>query len=88
MSLGVLLMGLGVVVAGAAGLVLPEGRRVGALFALVIGGGVGLATLGIGAVTSEPREPSEFVFFLGSVLGFLAVCAGVWVARRRGPGAT
>ena len=81
--LAIVLMGLGATVAGAAGVSLPDGQRMGALFSLIAGAGVGLATVGIGALTDVRKEPSEFVFFLGSVLGFLTVCATVWVIRRR-----
>jgi hypothetical protein len=82
-TLAVVLMGLGGVVAGAAGVSLPEGQRLGALFSLIAGAGVGLVTLGIGALTDERKEPTEFVFFLGSLLGFLTVCGTVWLVRRR-----
>jgi Na+/proline symporter len=82
-TLGVIFMGFGVLVAGALGIALPEGQRLGALFTLIAGGGVGLIVLGVGALTSEPREPSEFTFFVGSVLGFLTVCATSWIVRRR-----
>jgi hypothetical protein len=82
-SLGVVLMGLGGVVAGVAAISLPPGKRLGAFSALIVGAGVGLATLGLGALTDERREPSEFVFFLGSLLGFLTVCGFVWFVRSR-----
>lgn len=82
-TLGVILMGLGVLVSGLLGISLPEGQRLGALFALVAGGGVGLVVLGIGALVSTPREPTEFTFFVGALLGFLTVCASAWVVRRR-----
>lgn len=82
-TLAIVLMGLGAVVAGAAGVSLPDGQRMGALFSLIAGAGVGLATVGIGALTDVRREPSEFVFFLGAVLGFLTVCATVVVISRR-----
>ena len=76
-------MGLGAVVAGGAGVSLPDGQRIGALFSLIAGAGVGLATVGIGALTDVRKEPSEFVFFLGSALGFVTVCVTVWLIRRR-----
>jgi hypothetical protein len=82
-TLGVMLMGLGGVVAGAAGIALPEGDRLGALFALVVGGGVGVAVLGLASLIAENHEPSEFAFFLGSLLGFLTVCVAVWLVRRK-----
>jgi hypothetical protein len=82
-TLGVVLMGMGVVVAGALGISLPEGQRLGALFALIVGGGVGLMVLGAGALVSDEGEPSEFTFFLGSLLGLAAVCAAAWIVRKR-----
>jgi len=81
--LGVVLMGLGGVVAGAAGIALPEGERLGALFALVVGGGVGVALLGLSALLDDHHEPSEFAFFLASLLGFLTVCVAVWLVRKK-----
>jgi hypothetical protein len=82
-TLGIMLMGLGGVVAGAAGIALPEGERLGALFALVVGGGVGVAVLGFASLLDEHHEPSEFAFFLASLLGFLTVCVAVWLVRRK-----
>jgi hypothetical protein len=82
-TLGVIFMGLGVLATGALGISLPEGQRLGALFTLIAGGGVGLVVLGVGALTSEQREPSELTFFVGSMLGFLTVCATAWIVRRR-----
>jgi hypothetical protein len=82
-TVGIALMGLGGVVAGLLGVVLPEGRRLGALFALIAGAGVGVAVLGVGASLDENREPTEFIFFLASLLGFLAVCGASWAVWRR-----
>lgn len=82
-AVGVALMGLGGMVAGLVGIVLPERRRLGALFALIAGAGVGVAVLGAGAFLDETREPSEFIFFLASLLGFLAVCGASWAVWRR-----
>jgi Na+/proline symporter len=77
-TLGVMFMGLGGLAAGLVGISLPEGRRLGALFALIAGAGVGLVVVGLGALVDEHSEPSEFVFFLASFLGFVAVCVGLW----------
>ena len=78
-------MGLGGVVAGLVGVMLPEGRRLGALFALIAGAGAGIAALGLGALVNETGEPTEFTFFLASLLGFLTVCGSLWgFARRTG----
>jgi hypothetical protein len=82
-TLGVVCMGLGGVVAGLVGVVLPEGRRLGALFALIAGAGVGVAALGVGALLNENKEPTELTFFLASLLGLLTVCGSSWTVRRR-----
>lgn len=82
-TLGVMLMGLGVLVAGALGVSLPEGQRLGALFALIVGAGVGLVVLGIGSLLSDEGEPSETTFFVGALLGFVAVCVASWIVRKR-----
>jgi drug/metabolite transporter (DMT)-like permease len=81
--LGMVLMGLGGVVAGLVGVGLPEGRRLGALFALIAGAGVGVAVLGVGALFDETGAPTEFTFFLASLLGFFAVCVSSWGVWRR-----
>lgn len=85
MVVGTILMGLGGVVAGLAGVGLPEGHRLGALFALIAGAGVGVVVLGVGALASSEQEPSELTFFAGSLLGFVTVCAvvAVLVSRSR-----
>ena len=76
-------MGLGGVVAGLVGVVLPEGRRLGALFALIAGAGVGLVIMGLGALLDERREPTELTFFLASLLGLLTVSGASWAVWRR-----
>jgi hypothetical protein len=82
-TLGVMCMGLGGVVAGLVGVVLPEGRRLGALFALIAGAGAGLVVIGLGALLDERKEPSELTFFLASLVGFLTVCGASWTVWRR-----
>jgi hypothetical protein len=82
-SLGVVFMGLGAVAAGLLGIALPERRRLGAVFPLILGAGVGLAVLGVGASMSEVNEPSGLTFFLGAVVGFITVCAAALVIWRR-----
>jgi hypothetical protein len=76
-------MGLGGVVAGLVGVVLPEGRRLGALFALIAGAGVGVAALGVGALLNENKEPTELTFFFASLLGLLTVCGSSWAVWKR-----
>ena len=85
-TLGVMCMGLGGVVAGLVGVVLPEGRRLGALFALIAGAGVGLVVIGLGALLDERNEPSELTFFLASLFGLLTVCGASWAVWRRAAG--
>ena len=48
------------------GIGLPEGRRLGALFALVSGAGVGLASLGLLTLILDEGEPSASTFFVAS----------------------
>ncbi len=85
-TLAVMCMGLGGVVAGLVGVVLPEGRRLGALFALIAGAGVGLVVVGLGALLDERNEPTELTFFLASLLGLLTVCGASWAVWRRAAG--
>jgi drug/metabolite transporter (DMT)-like permease len=86
-TLGVVWMGLGGVVAGLVGVVLPEGRRLGALFALIAGAGVGVAVIGLGAMLNEHREPTELTFFVASLLGLLTVSGSSWTVWKRAVGA-
>lgn len=85
-TLAVMCMGLGGVVAGLVGVVLPEGRRLGALFALIAGAGVGLVVIGLGALLDERNEPTELTFFLASLLGLVTVCGASWAVWRRAAG--
>jgi len=82
-TLGVVCIGLGGVVAGLVGVVLPEGRRLGALFALIAGAGGGVAGIGLGALLNENKEPTELTFFLASLLGLLVVSGSSWLVWNR-----
>jgi drug/metabolite transporter (DMT)-like permease len=82
-TLGVVCMGLGGIVAGFVGVVLPEGRRLGAIFALIAGAGVGVVVIGFGALLNERKEPTEITFFLASLLGLIAVCGASWAVWNR-----
>lgn len=82
-TMAVTMMGLGGVVGGLVGIGLPEGRRLGALFALVSGAGVGLASLGVLTLLLDEGEPSASTFFFASLLGFVAVCLTAWSVWRR-----
>jgi hypothetical protein len=81
--LGVILIGLGGFVGGIAGVAFPDAQRMGALFALISGAGVGVAAFASIALLSADYTPSEFGFFGASLLGFLTVCAAVWALHRR-----
>jgi len=80
-ALGMVFTGLGIVVGGSAGVVLPAGHRLGALLALIAGFGVGVSVLAFGTVV-KGYEPSLFLFFVAGLLGFFAVCVGVWLVVR------
>jgi hypothetical protein len=82
-TLGVVCMGLGGVVAGLVGVGLPEGRRLGALFGLIAGAGVGVSVIGLGALLNENKEPTELTFFVASLLGLLTVCGASLIVWRR-----
>ena len=82
-TLAVMLIGLGGLAAGLVGIALPEGRRLGALFSLIAGAGVGVVVLGFAALLDANSEPSEFIFFLGALLGFIVVCLGLWLVWNR-----
>ena len=80
-AFGIVFTGLGIIIGGAAGILLPRGDRSGALFALIAGFGVGVVVLGLGSVVAR-YEASLFVFFVAGLLGLVVVCAGVWLVVR------
>jgi hypothetical protein len=82
-TLGVVCMGLGGVVAGLVGVALPEGRRLGALFGLIAGAGVGVAAIGLGALLNENKEPTELTFLVASLLGLLVVSGSSRLVWKR-----
>jgi hypothetical protein len=80
-ALGMVFTGLGIAVGGSAGVILPAGHRLGALVALIAGFGVGVSVLAFGTVV-KGYEHSLFLFFVAGLLGFFAVCVGVWLVVR------
>ena len=85
MTIALALIGLAGVAAGFVGILLPPGERIAAALPLVIGAGVGLVTLAIGANGAESDEQFEVVFLWGAVLGFVATCAALaalWFRTR------
>jgi len=89
MTIAFCLMGLPALLAAGAALRLPAGERLGALLALVAGGGVGLIALAIGSsIADVDGEGGETVFLVASILGFVTTTAtlGVLAARSRRTG--
>ena len=91
MTTAFVLIGLAAVGAGVAGILLPTGERIAAALPLVVGAGVGVVTLAIGANGAETPETFEDVFLTGSALGFTATSVTLvllWLrtrARRETP---
>ncbi|HEX6331170.1 MAG TPA: hypothetical protein VF129_07765, partial [Actinomycetota bacterium] len=56
---------------------LPPGERIAAALPLVVGAGVGLVTLAVGANGAETDAELEAVFLTGAALGFVATCAAL-----------
>ena len=86
MTVSIVLVGSGALVAGAVGLWLPPGERLAAGLALVIGAGAGIVALavGLGAVGTRGADRNyERVFLIASAVGFAAVVASSMVLRNR-----
>lgn len=91
MTLALVLIGAAAVAAGLVGMRLPAGDRISAGLALVVGAGVGLVALAIGAQDLEPpTEEADTVFLVASALGFVATLASLallwrWAHRAEPP---
>ena len=85
MTVAFVLIGLAGVAAGLFGLRLPPGDRIAAGLALVVGAGVGVVALAVGANIASSEEPStaETVFLVASALGFLATMGTLFLLWRR-----
>ena len=83
MTVSFVLIGLAAVAAGSVGILLPPGERIAAALPLVVGTGVGLVTLAVGANGAESPEDVEDVFLLGSVLGFASTATALAVLWHR-----
>ena len=72
-----------------AGYVLPEGQRLAVALPLLIGAGVGVTAMFVQALVGgfDDPEMAARTFLVSSVLGFVAVLAGLVVlfARARAP---
>ena len=86
LTIALVLVGLAAVAAGSVGVLLPPGERIAAALPLVVGAGVGLVTLAVGANGAETDAEVEAVFLTGAALGFVATCATLallWFRTRR-----
>ena len=84
------LIGAALALAGGFGVVLPPGDRVGVVFSLLAGAGVGIASLAVMFPTDGDLEECWLVFFVSSIVGFATVVTGLtvtWRRARRGPAA-
>ena len=85
MMWAMVLIGAGLASAGAAGLFLPVGQRLSVVLALVLGAGVGVASvflLMLAGGTDDPEAGAQ-AFLIASVVGLAAVVAGLAVLFRR-----
>ena len=87
MTVSLILIGAGAIVAGVIGLALPPGERIAAALPLVLGAGVGVTVLAIGLSQVHGASPIgyERAFLIASAIGFAAVLAGsalLWRRRR------
>lgn len=83
MTLAFALIGSAAIAAGALGLRLPSGDRLAAALALLVGAGVGVVALAVGAqVVGESAEEYEALFFVASSLGFVATIASLGLLWR------
>jgi len=87
---GFIFIGVGAVVAGLLGMILPAKERLAAVLALVVGAGVGVAALAIGTHNVTDPNRAADAFLIASALGLVAVIVGsliLWdrLGRRKQP---
>jgi len=86
-SWAMVLIGLGGAAAGGVGLFLPAGHRLAVALPLVLGAGVGIATLFLLQLAGSFGDPEAVAvaFLIASALGLVAVIGGLalLVARTR-----
>jgi hypothetical protein len=86
MRIGLTLVGLGGLLAGVVGVLLPSEHRLAAVLALVAGAGAGVIVLAIGI--GPQGENEEKVFLVGAALGLvteIAVLGLTWRRARAAP---
>lgn len=85
MMWAMVVIGTGVASAGGAGLFLPAGQRLSIALTLVLGAGMGVASLFLQMLSGGINEPdaSAQAFLIASAVGLAAVVAGLAVLFRR-----
>jgi 4-hydroxybenzoate polyprenyltransferase len=84
MAWAMVLIGSAAVVSGIVGYRMPRGERSSVALPLLIGAGVGIVALflqALGGAFDEPERASN-TFLISSILGFIAVMAGLAVLVR------
>lgn len=79
------LIGLAALGAGGVGTVLPAGRRIEVLLALVAGAGAGAGVLGIAGFDGTTPPTFDRLFLVATLVGSLAVATVLARLRRRPP---
>jgi hypothetical protein len=87
-SWAMVLIGSAAIASGVVGLVLPRGERLSVALPLLIGAGVGVSALFLQELAGgfDDPERAATTFLLASVLGLVAVVAGLVVLVRRASG--
>ena len=85
LSWAMITIGVGIAAAGGVGLVLPVGHRLAVVLALVLGAGVGIASLFILMLAGGLDEPEVGArsFLIASALGLVSVFGGLATLFRR-----
>ncbi|MGZ5291456.1 MAG: hypothetical protein ACXWEH_03910 [Actinomycetota bacterium] len=81
-TISFVLIGLAAIAAGSVGILLPPGERLAAALPRVVGTGIGLVTLAVGANGARSNDDLETVFLLGSALGFASTALTLAVLWR------
>lgn len=86
-SWAMVLIGLGIASAGGVGLFLPPGQRLAVALALVLGAGLGIASLFLLQLGGRFDDPGSVAlsFLIASGVGFAAVVGGLAVLIGRVP---
>ena len=85
LMLSFVLIGVAACAAALVALLLPMGRAIQVGLTLVLGAGVGVVVLAIGAFAMSGSSPKgeQNVFLVASVCGFSAVVTGLWLVWQR-----